>query len=154
MRMHGVAAIIAIGVSVAAGQAAAQGGPVRIGVLNDQSSVYADYQGLGSVLAAQMAVEDYGGKVLGRAIEVVTADHQNKTDVGAGIARKWYESDGVSAVFDVPNSAVALAVAELARNTNKGFVGTGAGTPELTGSQMSANNGPWTSETRAFGQSL
>ncbi len=133
-----------------AGDASAQGAPIRIGVLNDQSSVYADYQGLGSVLAARMAVEDYGGKAAGRTVEVVTADHQNKTDIGAGIARKWYEADGVSAVFDVPNSAVAFAVSELARGSNKVLVGSGAGSAELTGSKCSPNTVHWTYDTWAL----
>jgi branched-chain amino acid transport system substrate-binding protein len=137
-----------------AGDASAQGAPIRIGVLNDQSSVYADYQGLGSVLAARMAVEDYGGKAAGRPVEVVTADHQNKTDIGAGIARKWYEADGVSAVFDVPNSAVAFAVSELARASNKVLVGSGAGSAELTGSKCSPNTVHWTYDTWAYGRGI
>src|SRR5262244_2073203 len=82
--------------------------PIRIGVMNDQSSVYADFQGKGSVLAAQMAVEDYGGKAAGKKVQVVSADHQNKPDVGSVIARKWFDQDGVDVVLDVPNSAVAL----------------------------------------------
>jgi branched-chain amino acid transport system substrate-binding protein len=138
----------------AAEDASSQGAPIRIGVLNDQSSVYADYQGLGSVLAARMAVEDYGGKAAGRTVEVVTADHQNKTDIGAGIARKWYEADGVSAVFDVPNSAVAFAVAELARASNKVLVGSGAGSAELTGSKCSPNTVHWTYDTWAYGRGI
>src|SRR5215467_14303232 len=93
--------------SALAGLAQAQE-PVRIGVLNDQSSVYADFQGKGSVLAAQMAVEDYGGKAAGRKVDVVSANHQNKPDVGSVIARKWLDQDGVDVILDVPNSAVAL----------------------------------------------
>ena len=77
---------------------------VRIGVLNDQSGVFSTYQGIGSVVAAQMAVEDYGGKAAGKPVEVVTADHQNKTDVGVGIARRWYDTESVDAIFDLPNS--------------------------------------------------
>src|SRR6267154_1728283 len=73
---------------------------VRIGVLNDQSGAFASFQGIGSVIAAQMAVEDYGGKVAGRKIEVISADHQNKTDIGVNIARRWYDADNVDAIFD------------------------------------------------------
>src|SRR5213076_1411170 len=87
--------------------------PIRIGVLNDQSSVYADFQGRGSVLAAQMAVEDYGGKAAGRKVEVVFADHQNKPDVGSVVARKWLDQDGVDLIVDVPNSAVAFGSSHL-----------------------------------------
>src|ERR1700739_227628 len=84
--------------------------PVKLGVLNDQTGLYADLTGMGSVHAARMAVEDYGGKVLGRPIEVIFADHQNKPDIGANIARQWIEREGVDMILDVPNSAVALAV--------------------------------------------
>ena len=81
-----------------------------IGVLNDQSGVFATYQGIGSVIAAQMAVEDYGGKAAGRTVEVVSADHQNIPDVGVAIARRWYENENVDAIFDLPNSSIARAV--------------------------------------------
>lgn len=78
---------------------------MKLGVLNDMSGVYSDYQGIGSVVAAQMAAEDFGGKVAGVAIEVVSADHQNQPDIGATIARKWFDIEGVDVVLDVPNSA-------------------------------------------------
>src|SRR5213596_2136496 len=91
-----------------AGAVAGQEQPIRIGVLNDQSSVYADFQGKGSVLAAQMAVEDYGGKAAGRRIEVVFADHQNKPDVGSVVARKWLDQNNINLIINIPNSAVAL----------------------------------------------
>src|SRR5664279_5434044 len=84
--------------------------PIRIGVLNDQTGLYRDFSGPTSVLAARMAAEDMGGSVLGRPIEVIDADHQNKPDVAAAIARAWFDRDGVSAVADLTNSAVALAV--------------------------------------------
>ena len=89
--------------------------PVKLGVLNDQTGLYADLSGMGSVHAARMAVEDFGGKVLGRPIEVIFADHQNKPDIGANIARQWIETEGVSLILDVPNSAVGLAVREVTR---------------------------------------
>jgi len=117
----------------------AQEQPIRIGVLNDQSSVYADFQGRGSVLAAQMAVEDYGGKAAGRKVEVVFADHQNKPDIGSVVARKWLDQDGVDLIVDVPNSAVALGVSEIVRQKNKVLIGSGAGSAELTGSKCSPN---------------
>jgi branched-chain amino acid transport system substrate-binding protein len=128
--------------------------PIRIGVMNDQSSVYADFQGKGSVLAAQMAVEDYGGKAAGRKVEVISADHQNKPDVGSSIARRWLDEDGVDMIADLPNSAVALAVSEVVRQKNKVMIGSGAGTSELTGSKCSPNTVHWTYDTWAYGHSL
>jgi branched-chain amino acid transport system substrate-binding protein len=95
--------------------AQSNGTPVRIGVLNDQSGIYADLSGQGSVIAARMAVEDFGGTVLGRPIDVIFADHQNKPDVGSAIAARWYDTEGVNAIVDVPVSSVALAVQEIAR---------------------------------------
>ncbi|HZT63752.1 MAG TPA: ABC transporter substrate-binding protein [Burkholderiales bacterium] len=139
--------------SLAAGLALAQE-PIRIGVMNDQSSVYADFQGKGSVLAAQMAVEDYGGKAAGKKVEVVFADHQNKPDVGSVVARKWLDQDGVDLIVDLPNSAVALAVNEIVRQKNRVMIGSGAGTSELTGSKCSPNTVHWTYDTWAYGHSL
>src|SRR2546422_3535050 len=136
-----------------AGTVAAQEQPIRIGVLNDQSSVYADFQGRGSVLAAQMAVEDYGAKAAGRRIDVVFADHQNKPDVGSVVARKWLDQDGVDLIVDIPNSAVALAVNEIVRQKNKVLIGSGAGSAELTGSKWSPNTEHWTYDNRADGHS-
>src|SRR3954454_23367395 len=96
-------------VLVAAPAFADMNGTVRIGVLNDMSSVYADFQGPGSVLAAQMAVEDFA-KTSKRKVEVLSADHQNKPDIGSAIARRWFDTEGVDMIADLPNSAVALAV--------------------------------------------
>ncbi len=131
----------------------AQDKPVRIGILNDMSGIYADDQGVGSVIAAQMAVDEFTGR-LGTPVEVVAADHQNKTDVGATIARRWFEQDGIDVVVDVPNSAIALAVAGLARDKNRVFIGSGAGTSELTGRACSPNTIHWTYDTWALGHSL
>src|SRR3954447_6630101 len=122
----------------AAGPALAQD-VVKIGILNDQSGPFSSYQGIGSVIAAKMAVEDYGGKAGGSPVEVVSADHQNKTDIGLGIARRWYENEAVDAIFDVPNSAIALGVAGMSAEKNKVFVGSGAGTALLTGEKCSPN---------------
>src|SRR3982074_2913794 len=116
--------------ALATGSATAQG-TVKIGVLNDMSGVYSDDQGPGSVLAAQMAVEDFGGSVGGRKVEVISGDHQNKTDIGAQIARGWLDNEGVGMIVDLPNSAIALAVGDIARDRNKGVIGSGAGTAGL-----------------------
>jgi len=132
----------------------AQARTLKIAVLNDMSSVYADYQGMGSVIAAQMAVEDYGGKAAGRAVEVIFGDHQNKPDVGAAIARRWIDTEGVDMISDIPNSAVALAVSEIVRDKNKVFVASGAGTSVLTGEACSPNTVQWTYDTYAQGHSI
>ena len=128
-------------------------GALRIAVLNDMSSVYADFQGPGSVLAAQIAVEDFA-KQSKRKIEVISADHQNKPDVGAGIARRWFDVEGVDIIIDLPNSAVALAVSDIAREKNKIAIGSGAGTALLTGARCSPNFVHWTYDTWANGHAL
>jgi branched-chain amino acid transport system substrate-binding protein len=128
--------------------------PIRIGVLNDMSGPYADYQGLGSVVAAQMAVEDYGGKVAGRKIEVISGDHQNKADIGSSLARQWFDTQGVEAIVDLPNSAVALAVNQIVKDKNKAFIASGAGTAELTGAQCTPNTVAWTYDTWELGHAL
>jgi len=125
---------------------------VRIGVLNDMSGVYSDDQGPGSLLAAQMAAEDH--KAAGRKVEVISGDHQNKTDLGAQIARRWTENEGVGMIVDVPNSAIALAVNEIVRDRNKVLIGSGAGTALLTGEKCSPNTVHWTYDTWAYGHGL
>ncbi len=139
---------------MASGQAWGQAfdGTVKIGVLNDQSSLYADATGQGSVTAARMAVEDYmkanpNSKLK---IEVIFADHQNKPDIGSAIAKQWFEREGVDMVLDVPNSAVALAVAEVAKNLNKVTVNGSAGTTRLTGDLCSPNTVHWTFDNFAL----
>src|SRR5882757_9755294 len=129
---------------------AADTSPLRIAVLNDQTSVYADFQGIGSIIAAQMAVEDYGGKVAGRPIEVLSSDHQMKADVGAAIARRWFDNDNVQLILDLPNSSVALAVNEIVREKNKVLIGSGAGTSLLTGAKCTPNTIHWTYDTWAL----
>jgi len=137
--------------ALAAGPAAAeQNGTLRIGVLNDMSSVYSDFQGPGSVLAAKMAIEDYA-KQSKRKVEVISADHQNKPDVGAAIAKQWFDTEGVDMVIDLPNSAVALAVSDIGRAKNKVVIGSGAGTSALTGEKCSPNFVHWTYDTWSFG---
>jgi len=108
-------------------------GVVRIGILNDQSGPYADFGGKTSVDAARMAVEDVGGKVLGKPIEIIIGDHQNKPDVASAIARRWFEVDGVSAIAELTNSAVALAVQNIAKEQGKITLFTGQ---RQHGSQM------------------
>jgi len=129
-------------------------GTVRIGVLNDMSGVYADDQGPGSLLAAQMAAEDFGGRVAGRRIEVISGDHQNKVDIGAAIARRWAENEGVGMIADVTNSAVALAVNDIVRDANKVMIASGAGTALLTGAKCTPNTVQWTYDTWAYGHGL
>jgi branched-chain amino acid transport system substrate-binding protein len=128
-------------------------GVLRIGVLNDMSSVYADFQGPGSVIAAQMAIDDFA-KQSKRKVEVVSADHQNKPDVGAGIARRWLDVEGIDMIVDLPNSAVALAVGDIVREKNKVAIGSGAGTALLTGAKCSPNFVHWTYDTWANGHAL
>jgi len=139
---------------LSAGAANAEvGGVLRIGVLNDMSSVYSDYQGRGSLLAAQMAIEDYA-KNSSRKVEVLGADHQNKPDVGAAIARKWLETEGVDVIVDLPNSAVAFAVNDIVRDRNRVMIGSGAGSALLTGARCSPNTVHWTYDTWAYGHSM
>jgi branched-chain amino acid transport system substrate-binding protein len=141
--------------ALATGSAMAQGqGVLRIGVLNDMSGVYSDDQGPGSLLAAQMAVEDFGGSVAGQKIEVLSGDHQNKTDQGAQIARRWLDTEGVTMIADLPNSAIALAVGDIVRDHNKVMIGSGAGTSALTGPKCSPNTVHWTYDTWAYGHGI
>jgi branched-chain amino acid transport system substrate-binding protein len=123
---------------------------VKIGVLNDQSGLYADLSGQGSVTAAKMAVEDFGGKVEGVPVEVIFADHQNKPDVGSGIARQWFDVDKVDLIIDVPTSSVALAVSQVAKDKNKVFIASGPATSDLTGKACSPNTVHWTYDTWAL----
>ena len=130
--------------------ALAQEKVVKIGVLNDQSGLYADLGGPGSVLAAKMAAEEFGNKVAGMPIEIISADHQNKPDVGSGIATKWYDVDKVDVIVDVPNSGVALAVAKITADKNKVFIDSGAATSDLTGKACTPNTVHWTYDTWAL----
>src|ERR1700686_1474517 len=122
---------------------------VKIGVMNDMSGVYSDLGGQGSVVAARMAVEDFGVAAKGIKVEIVSADHQNKPDVGSNIARTWIDVDKVDVIVDVPTSSVALAVNEIVRDKNKVLLVSGAGTSDLTGPQCTANTVHWTYDTWA-----
>jgi branched-chain amino acid transport system substrate-binding protein len=123
---------------------------VKIGVLTDMSSLYADNAGPGSVAAAQMAIDDFGGRVLGKKIELVSADNLNKPEVGANITREWIDRQGVDAIVDVPNSAVAFAVQELTRTKNRVFLATGTASSRLTGDACSPTTVHWTYDTYAL----
>ena len=120
---------------------------VKIGVLTDLSSLYADLGGPGSTLAAQMAVEDSGLTKKGWTIDVMSGDHQNKPDIGVGIARKWFDEDKVDVIVDVPNSAVALAVAAVVKEKNGVYLNSGAATSDLTGKACTPNTVHWTYDT-------
>lgn len=120
---------------------------VKIGILNDQSGVYANFGGKYSYEAARMAVEDYGGKVLGANVEVVTADHQNKPDVASNIARQWYDTEQVDAIMELTTSSVALAVQAISKEKKKIDIVTGAATTELTGAQCSPYGFHWAYDT-------
>jgi branched-chain amino acid transport system substrate-binding protein len=149
-----LATLSAILIAALCGPAGAENnGVLRIGVLNDMSSVYSDFQGPGSVTAAQLAAEDFA-KQSNRKVEILSADHQNKPDIGAEIARRWFDIDGVDMIIDVPNSAVAFAVADIARDKNKVFIGSGAGSALLTGAKCSPNSVHWTYDTWAMGHGV
>jgi branched-chain amino acid transport system substrate-binding protein len=138
-------AIVAL-ISTAA-QAQYTGGVVKIGVLSDMSSLYADATGPGSVAAANLAVQDFNPAAHGMKVEIVSADHQNKPDIGSSIARQWLDTDGVDVIIDVPTSSVALAVNDVVRDKNKVFLVSGGGTSDLTGSKCSPNTIHWTYDT-------
>ncbi|HWN91807.1 MAG TPA: ABC transporter substrate-binding protein [Verrucomicrobiae bacterium] len=143
-----LAALLALGPAIARAQIS--DGVIKIGVLNDQSGLYADLAGQGSVVAARMAVEDYGAEKKGMKVEVVFADHQNKADVGSAIARQWYDVDKVDLIVDVPNSGVALAVSQITRDKGKAFIVSSAATSDLTGKACSPNTIHWTYDTWAL----
>ncbi|HEV8531303.1 MAG TPA: ABC transporter substrate-binding protein, partial [Methylomirabilota bacterium] len=143
-----LATLLALGPAVARAQIS--DGVIKIGVLNDQSGLYADLAGQGSVVAARMAVEDFGAEKKGMKVEVIFADHQNKADVGSAIARQWYDVDKVDLIVDVPNSGVALAVSQITRDKGKAFIVSSAATSDLTGKACSPNTIHWTYDTWAL----
>ena len=137
----------AFGLGAAGAQAQISDGVIKIGVMNDMSGLYADIAGPGSVVAAKMAVEDFGAAAKGMKVEIVSADHQNKPDVGSTVARTWYDVDKVDAIVDVPTSSVALAVSQITRDKGKAFLNSGAATSDLTGKACSPNTIHWTYDT-------
>ena len=143
--------LLSLAVAAALGAGAAQAqisdNVVKIGVLSDMSSLYTDLAGAGSVVAARMAVEDSGIEKRGVKVEIVSADHQNKPDVGSNIARQWYDVDKVDVIVDVPNSGVALAVNQITRDKGKAFLVSGAASSDLTGKACSPNTVHWAYDT-------
>jgi len=127
---------------------------VKIAVMNDMTGVYADPTGMGSVEAVRMAVEEMGGKVAGKPIEVIFADHQNKPDIGASLVNKWIDTEQVDAIVDVPTSSVALAVQEITKRKNRAFLISGGGAAQLTGEACSPTTAHWTYDTYALAQGM
>ena len=132
---------------VGAAQAQISDGVIKIGVMNDASGLYADITGQGSVIAARMAVEDFGAAAKGLKVEIVSADHQNKPDVGSTIARTWYDQDKVDVIADVPTSSVGLAVNQITKEKGKVFLASGPATSDLTGKACSPNTVHWAYDT-------
>jgi branched-chain amino acid transport system substrate-binding protein len=142
--------VLAAALTPSSGNAQYRGGTIKIGVLNDQSSVYADIAGTASVWMARKAVEDFGAAAKGMKVEIIGGDHQNKPDIGLSIARQWFDVDKVDAIADVPTSSVALAINELTRDKNKVFLAVGPATSDLTGKACSPNTVHWIYDTWAL----
>ena len=147
MKQTMIAATIAGICAAGAAQAEISNNTIKIGVLSDMSSLYTDIAGAGSIVAAKMAVEDSGIEKRGIKVEIVSADHQNKPDVGSAIARRWYDAENVDAITDVPNSGVALAVAQITKDKNRVFLAVGPGSSDLTGKACSPNTVHWAYDT-------
>jgi branched-chain amino acid transport system substrate-binding protein len=155
MRPNFLIKALSIAIAIAASPAQAQADkPIRVGVLTDLVGMTSELVGQGSVIAAKMAVEDAGGQVNGRKVEVVVGDHQNKPDVGAVLARKWFDTEGVNVIVDVPNSSVALAVQEVTRNANKVILHTAGASPALTGKSCTPNGIQWSRDSYGLAQSI
>src|ERR1700709_1625625 len=148
MRSHVLSAAVATCSLLLAGAASAQG--VKIGILNDQSGVYADYGGKWSFEAAKMAIEDFGGEVLGQKVEIVSADHQNKPDLAVSIARRWYEVEGVDMITELTTSSVALAVQEISKQMKKIDIVVGAASSRITGDACTPYGFHWAYDTHAL----
>jgi branched-chain amino acid transport system substrate-binding protein len=142
--------IVAALLALSASPAAAQDRPVKIGVLGDQDSAYSDLGGKGSVVAAQMAIDDFGKTVLGKPIQLVGADHQNKPEVASNIARRWYDREGVDMITDLTNSAVAIAVQNISKEKKKIDLVTSTATTALTNEECSPYGVHWTFDAYAL----
>ena len=142
--------VLAAALTPSIGHAQYRGGTIKIGVLNDQSGLYADIAGTASVWMARKAVEDFGAAAKGMKVEIIGGDHQNKPDIGLSIARQWFDVDKVDAIADVPTSSVALAINELTRDKNKVFLAVGPATSDLTGKACSPNTVHWIYDTWAL----
>jgi branched-chain amino acid transport system substrate-binding protein len=154
LKAFAVSASLLSAILVSSAQAQISNDVVKIGVLNDMSGPYADITGASSLLAVQMAVEDHGGTVLGKRIEVVSADHQNKPDLGSAIARKWYDQEGVDAIIGVGSSSVALAIRSYARDKGKLDIYTTTGTSDLTGVACSPTGFHWMHDTYSLAKTI
>jgi len=143
--------LVGLAVAAALGAGAAQAqvsdGIIKIGVLSDMSSLYADLDGAGSVAAAQMAVEDFGAAAKGMKVEIISADHQNKPDVASSVARQWFDVDKVDMITGTTNSGVALAVSQVTKDKGKAFIVSGAASSDLTGKACTPNTIHWTYDT-------
>jgi branched-chain amino acid transport system substrate-binding protein len=149
----GSAAAIGTAATLAARPARAQGATLKVGVLTDMSGPYQDLAGPGSVVATQMAANEFMAANPGLKVEIVSADHQNKADIAAGTARQWYDRDGVDLIIDLSNSAVALAVSGIGREKNKAVIATGAATSDLSGKACNANTIHWVYDTYMLARS-
>jgi branched-chain amino acid transport system substrate-binding protein len=140
-------ALLAFALGCGSAQAQYTDGTIKIGVMNDMSGTYADLSGPGSVLAARMAVEDFGAAAKGMKVEILGADHQNKPDIGSNVVRQWIDVEKVDVIVDVPTSSVALAVSDIVRDKNKVFLVSGAAASDLTGAKCTPNTVHWTYDT-------
>ncbi|GLU24768.1 ABC transporter substrate-binding protein [Brucella sp. NBRC 12950] len=150
MKLFALASAALLAATAISSAAEISDGKVKIGILNDQSGVYADFGGKWSYEAAKMAAEDFGGTVLDAPIEIITADHQNKPDVAANIARQWYDTEQVDAIMELTSSSVGLAVQALSKDKKKITINTGAATSELTGKQCTPYGFHWAYDTHAL----
>ena len=149
LRKLALATTAALAILGAASVAQADDKVLRVGIITDMSGQYADGNGPGSVIAAQMAADEIGGTVAGRKIEIISGDHQNKPDIGTGVVREWIDNRGVDVVAEGVNSAVALAIQNLTREKKKIFLISGSGSSDLTGKQCSPTSIQWTYDTYA-----
>ncbi|MCL8382910.1 MULTISPECIES: ABC transporter substrate-binding protein [Xanthobacter] len=154
MKAISLALVASSFLSLAAAHAGPSDGKVKIAVMNDMSGPYAESTGMGSVEAVRMAIEEAGGKVAGSPIELIFADHQNKPDVASAIANKWIDTEQVDVIVDVPNSAAALAVQDIAKRKNRVLLVSGGGTAQLTGASCSPTTAQWTYDTYALSQGM
>jgi branched-chain amino acid transport system substrate-binding protein len=154
MAFRGIRVIGLLTLFLVGSPAFAEEGAITVGIMNDQSGPYADLAGPGSVEAMRMAIEDFGGSVLGKKIDLLVADHQNKVDVGMAIGREWYETRGVDAIFDITNSGVGLALQNLAKSHDKLIIFDSASSSDLTGKACSPNGIQWNADNWSNGVSL
>jgi branched-chain amino acid transport system substrate-binding protein len=152
--MFHTARLLALLALLAAAPAAAEEAPFVLGIMNDQSGPYADLAGPSSVQAVRMAIEDFGGAVLGKKVDLLVADHQNKVDIGMAIGREWYDEKGVRVIFDITNSGVALALQDLAKARHRLVIFDSASSSDLTGKACSPNGFQWNADNWSNGVSL